>query len=239
MIIVHHKTGALAGTEQRIEATSDRITFGRDPDACDVVFPPSETIVARRHFALVRVPSGEWTYSPFGDRYVAVNGAPAETGAAVHSGDKIELGRPGGPALELVLEGEGLRGPLPVTETQFKVVGAREAARRAWQTASRAVRFGVAGAVVAIVALGGSATYYYLSRSDTARLGQLIEETNRRQAQIAAESISQPVRDKLLAAAYLVVVKDSREIPWDMPRRLLSRPMSLRPMLMSRRCLNS
>src|SRR5205085_6888601 len=71
----------------------------------------------------------------------------------------------------------------------------------------------VAGAVLAIVALGGTATYHYLSRSDTARLGKLIEETNRRQAEIAAESISQPVREKLLAAAYLVVSKDSEGNP--------------------------
>src|SRR5436305_696103 len=102
-------TGPLAGQEQRIEAQSDRITIGRDPSVCDVVFPPDTTLVARRHFALARKLSGEWTYDLFGDHYVAVNGAPAETGAAVHSQDKVELGKPGGPSFGITLEREGLQ----------------------------------------------------------------------------------------------------------------------------------
>ena len=47
MLIIRHLTGPLAGKEQRIEAKAERVTFGRDPNACDVVFPPDATIVAR------------------------------------------------------------------------------------------------------------------------------------------------------------------------------------------------
>src|SRR5438093_4958149 len=121
MLIIRHRTGPLAGKEQRLEPKSDRVTFGRDPNACEVVYPPDETLVARRHFALVRKPSGEWTFELFGDPFVAVNGEPADVGEAVHSGAVIELGRRGGPSFEVKLEGEGLVGDLPVTRPQQKV----------------------------------------------------------------------------------------------------------------------
>jgi len=102
MIIIRHQTGPLAGLEQQLEPRADRIVFGRDPNACDVLYPPDATMVARRHVALVGKPSREWTIEPFGDR-VALNGAPAELGAVVHSGAVIELGTVGGPSFEVVI----------------------------------------------------------------------------------------------------------------------------------------
>jgi pSer/pThr/pTyr-binding forkhead associated (FHA) protein len=95
MLIIRHRTGALAGQGQTVEEPSDRVTFGRDPDACDVVFPPDETLISRRHFALERKPSGEWTLDLFGEPFVAVNGTPAEYARAIRTGDVITLGRPG------------------------------------------------------------------------------------------------------------------------------------------------
>src|SRR5262245_6120542 len=52
MPIIRHRSGPLAGKEQTIDENVERITFGRDPSACDVVFPADLTLVARRHFAL-------------------------------------------------------------------------------------------------------------------------------------------------------------------------------------------
>jgi hypothetical protein len=62
MITIRHHSGPLAGTQQQIEAKSDRIVFGRDPEFCDIVYPPDATVIGRRHFALVKKPSGEWTF---------------------------------------------------------------------------------------------------------------------------------------------------------------------------------
>src|SRR5258707_978710 len=91
MLIVRHLTGPLAGKEERIDPKSDRVTFGRDPAACDVVYPPDATMISRRHFALVRKPSGEWTFDLFGDPYVGVNGTTADQSQAVHTGDKVGI----------------------------------------------------------------------------------------------------------------------------------------------------
>jgi Trypsin-like peptidase domain len=205
VLIIRHATGPLAGKEQKIEAQSDRITIGRDPDACDVVFPPDATIVARRHFALARKPSGEWTYDLFGDHYVAVNGTPADTGTAVHSKDKVELGQPGGPSFTIELEKEGLQDQLPVTGAQFKVEGAHAAAERSRVAASRAGRFGMIGLVVALLAVGVAGAFWYTTRSDAARLGELAADLTKRQAEIVAQTIPDAVRQKLLDAAFLVM----------------------------------
>jgi hypothetical protein len=102
MIIIRHRTGPLAGLEQQLEPRADRIVFGRDPNDCDVLYPPEATMVARRHLALVSKPSREWTIEPFADR-VALNGVPAELGAVVHSGAVIELGAAGGPSFEVFI----------------------------------------------------------------------------------------------------------------------------------------
>ena len=61
MLIIRHLTGPLAKTEQRIESNVDRVMFGRQLD-CQVSYPADATIVARRHFSLVRKASGDWTF---------------------------------------------------------------------------------------------------------------------------------------------------------------------------------
>jgi hypothetical protein len=78
MLIIRHLSGRLAGEVQRIAPQLDRVMFGRDPSVCTVVFPPDDTLVARRHFALVLEPSGEWTVDLLGGPYVEIDGTPAE-----------------------------------------------------------------------------------------------------------------------------------------------------------------
>jgi V8-like Glu-specific endopeptidase len=209
MLVVHHKTGPLAGTEQRITPTGDRVTFGRDPTVCDVVYPPDATIVARRHFALVRMPSGEWTFQLFGDPFVAVDGAPADTGMAVHSGANIELGKYGGPSFGLELQDEGLKDGMLLTAPQHKVMGAHAAADHAEHSAIRARRVAVVGVVVALFAAIGAGAFYYVANSSAERLNKAIAELGRAQSATAAESISQEVRDRVLQAAYLVILRNA------------------------------
>jgi hypothetical protein len=206
VLIIRHTSGPLAGKEQRIDPKSDRITFGRDPNACDVVYPPDATLISRRHFALVRKPSGEWTFDLFGDPYVGVNGEPADPSEAVHSGDKIELGKPGGPSFDIVLEGEALAGGLPVTEGGYRAPGAHAVADHADRAASRARRVALGGVLLAILVAAGAGGLWYSSRLDVARL---TDETRRLQQDAAAQTIGQPVRDKLIRAAYFVVARDA------------------------------
>lgn len=197
MPTIRHKTGPLAGKEQTIDPRVDRITFGRDPAACDVVFPPDLTLVARRHFALVRKPSGEWMYEDFGDPFVAVNGHPAETDEGIPSGAVFELGKAGGPSFEILLEGKAFEGALPVTEVQQKPLSARATTRRL------ALVGGAAMAAVVVI----TGTFMFLSRSEGARLEQAMAQLQKAQADAAAESISAPVRERLLQAAHVVAVQ--------------------------------
>ena len=102
MLTVRHVNGALSGKDVQIPADKERVLFGRQME-CDVQFPPEETSVARRHFALNRKPSGSWTIELFGEPFVAINGVPADNGEVVRDGAKIELGKVGGPALTLAI----------------------------------------------------------------------------------------------------------------------------------------
>jgi hypothetical protein len=200
MLIIRHRAGPLAGKEQQIEGQSGRVTFGRDPAVCDVVYPPDLTIVARRHFALVQKPSGEWTFDLFGDPYVSVDGQPAEVAASIHAGSVIELGRRGGPSFEVIDAGKSLSDVLPATEKQQKVVGSHAAA-------ARARRLSMAGIALAVIAAGAAGTFWYLQRDAGARLETAVAALSDQQAKAAADSIGAPVRDRLLEAAYLVVVQ--------------------------------
>jgi hypothetical protein len=200
MPTIRHKTGPLAGKEQTIDPRVERIMFGRDPAVCDVVFPPDLTVVARRHFALVRKPSGEWMYEDFGDPFVAVNGHPAETDESVPSGAVLEMGKKGGPSFEIVFEGKGVDSALPVTEVQQKVVSGRAAS-------ARAGRLAAIGAAVAVAAVVGTGIVWYTGQSEGAKLEQAFAELSKKQEAAAADSISAPVRDKLLAAAHVVLIQ--------------------------------
>jgi V8-like Glu-specific endopeptidase len=200
MIIIRHRSGPLAGRRQDLDATSGRITFGRDPAVCDVVFPPDLTIVARRHFALVRSPAGDWVFELFGDPFVRVNGEPADLGEAVHNGATIELGRHGGPSFEIELKDEGLAGSLPLTEPQEKIEDAHMAA-------ARARRFAAVGLVLALLAIVGGGALFYYNRGEGARLDSAIAALGEAQAKAAADTIGVAVREKVAQAAYLVVVR--------------------------------
>jgi V8-like Glu-specific endopeptidase len=209
MLIIRHRTGPLAGQETRVEARNDRVVFGRDPDACDVVFPPDATLVSRHHFALVRRPSGDWTIDLFGTPFVAVNSEPAEQGLVVRSGARFELGRRGGPSFELTMEGESKQGGLAMTLAQEPMTGARTAAAKAVRAAARARTFSYAGlALVLLLALGGGAFYYQYWVSGQQLASQLLQ-LNEAQARFAADNIPREYRDRLVQAAHLVIIRDA------------------------------
>src|SRR5882724_1511270 len=209
MLIIRHLTGPLAGKEQRIEAGTDRITFGRDPSVCDVVFPPDATVVARRHFALQRKPSGEWTLDLFGDPFVAVNGEAAEVGQPVHSGAKIALGNRGGPSFEVVVEGQKLDDALPVTQPQEVVAGSRVVAGQARQAAAGARRVAAVGVAIAVLAAIGAGAFYYFGGGAEQRFAEAMKSLDEVRARVASDSISRDDRDILARTVYLVLTKDT------------------------------
>ena len=97
--------------EETVEVTEHaddvgRIVIGRDPDQCQVVFPPDEIRVGRVHCSLTRFAHRyRLSYSP---RYhLFVNDRPARDGQWVNDRDEIKLG-PSGP--KIVVEVCGLGG---------------------------------------------------------------------------------------------------------------------------------
>jgi hypothetical protein len=207
MIIIRHQTGPLGGTEQKIEPKSDRITFGRDSQVCDVVYPPDEILVARRHFALVKKLSGEWTFDLFGDLFIAMDGQPVYEAQALRDGAKIELGRHGGPSFEVRISGETLASELPATGTQEEVEGPHAIALRAERAAARTRRFALAGVVLAIIASSAAAGIYYLVRSEGGRLSEAVTALSKEQERMAGQAISDTAKHKLVQAAYVVLKK--------------------------------
>lgn len=202
MLIIRHRAGVLKGREQSIDDTKDTLVFGRDSDVCDVIFPADETLVSRRHFALERKLSGAWTIDLYGDPYVAVNGQPAENGQALHRGDLVELGKRGGPGFEIVQLGDGNAAKkMAATQVQEKVTNPRLAVAGAKRTAL------IGTALALLIAVGGTAGIYYWSAGQGARLDQAVATLAETQAKAAADTITQTVRDKLLAASYLVYIR--------------------------------
>jgi hypothetical protein len=211
MLIIRHRSGPLAGKEETPTGRQiDRIVFGRDPDACDVVYPPDALIVARRHFALVRSLSGDWTIELFGTPFVAVNGEPADPEEAVCNGAVVELGRHGGPSFEAVVTREAGTSDLGLTLPQEQVEGAHAAADHAERAARRARRLGLAGVMGAlVVAIAGGAFWYLRDQSDR-QFQDKLRSLDDLQARLAADSIPRRYRDDLAKAAFLVVERDAQ-----------------------------
>jgi V8-like Glu-specific endopeptidase len=204
MPTIRHRTGPLAGKEQTFDPRVERITFGRDPSVCDVVFPPDLTLISRKHFALRRSPSDEWMYEDFGNPYVGVNGRPAETDEAIPSGAIVELGKPGGPSFEVIFEGKAATPGLADTIGGYKAESAREAAAKA---AAKARKVGIgAGAAVLVLAIG-LGVVWWTSASQASKLNEAYAASQKRYTELAARSIGQDVSDNLEKAAHVVVIQ--------------------------------
>jgi hypothetical protein len=210
MIIIRHRSGPLAGTEKRLDGGAGRIVFGRYDD-CDVVYPPDVTVVARRHFAIVRKPSGHWTLDLFGTPFVAVDGAPAEPGQPIESGALIELGRRGGPSFEIEFAPESRADIMPLTEVQEQVQLPGAVARSAMLTALLARKWAVYGGAAAIIAVAGLVILTYFIQGETERVNNAILDMVQAQSRTDSDKFTRAVRDRLARSAFLVLVRDSQK----------------------------
>lgn len=204
-MLIKHLSGPLKGTETAVASNLDRIVFGRQLD-CDVVYPVEATLVSRRHFALVRKPSGSWTVDLFGNPVVAIDGKAAEQGQTIRDGTRIELGKSGGPSFSTGLNDTRLDN-YPSTEAQQPLAGARTLAEQARSRASVARGVGIGAVVVAVAAAGFGVSQYFSSQSAFAQLNLAVARADEAQRQLAEVSIGAPVRDHLARAVYHVVTR--------------------------------
>src|ERR1700732_4173348 len=89
MITIKHLSGPLTGQEQSFGDDQERIVIGRDPELCQVVYPPEFTVVRREHVALLRKLAGDYALDMFGDHYTEVNGTAGEPDEPIPNGAKF------------------------------------------------------------------------------------------------------------------------------------------------------
>ncbi|OYW60754.1 MAG: hypothetical protein B7Z40_19565, partial [Bosea sp. 12-68-7] len=207
MLVVRHIDGLLAGQEQRFGSDVERIVFGRDPDLCQVVFPPDCNLVGRRHFALLRELSGDYAIDPFGDHYVALDGVAVESGQQLPRKATLRLGSDNGPGLTTEAEAEvAAQGGLQLTERQQQVDPLRAQLRRSWR-----------GGLVAILVVGilGSAAGFWSWRDRQRQnalqveLADEIQLMQARERHEAGERIAGSDRQRLTRSVFAVVHRDA------------------------------
>jgi Trypsin-like peptidase domain/FHA domain len=205
MTVIKHLSGPLRGEEQSLSDDRERITFGRS-NSCDVVFPPEETIVGRKHFALVRKPSGDWSIDLFGNHYVDVNGVEAQPGQPVPKDAKIRLGTEKGPSFQVV--GDPMAAAMQTgaaTSPQKEQVPLPVRLRRH-------AKAGIAAFLVLVAAGLGWAYYDHVQKTEAAaQLDALAKgqaKVEEEQKKLASEQISTEAQQRLLRGAFIVMIQD-------------------------------
>ena len=173
----------------------EEVTFGRDP-ANDIVFPPeSQRIVSRKHGRLVRQGSGDYSIEPFGDRYIEVNGYPADRGQTVKDGALVRLGDKDGPVVRVRLD------EVRSADADVAVTGRRKEVEPLGRRLARVGRYQVAGlAAIVVVAVAVGWLYF--------RIPSLDAELAALRAGVSADAEADfASTDALRAAAYAVVLR--------------------------------
>src|SRR5579863_4085982 len=212
MIMISHKSGPLAGRSQSFDDDKMTIEFGRESDS-DVVYPPEEDIVGRRHFALVHELNDWIIHLHEGSRglhFVSVNGSPAEQNQTIEPGAVLHLGRKDGPTVVVSFSQPDLAAGMRMTGREEKVTPTRVLYRRL-------SLIGGIVAVAVIAVLGGwiakyiddqkraAATFASLTKVQQAAADKLAKLRGD-----AAASIDQKIIDHLVRATFLVYKQDAK-----------------------------
>jgi hypothetical protein len=203
-ITIKHLEGPLAGQEQSFGDGVSAIAFGRDPETCQIVYPPECDIVGRQHFQLKRTPSGDYTAELFGKRYVAADGTPIDSGAAVKSGSTFRLGRHDGPAFKVEVKAPLAKG-LAVTAEQEEMLTSGE------RLAKLAKRVGAGFGAAALVLLALFGYNLYVQRAHDQALAKLMQDfavAEAAAAERAKKEFSASTIKKLEDSVYLVARKE-------------------------------
>jgi len=131
MITIRHLSGPLTGQEHSFGDDRERIVIGRDPELCQVVYPPEYTVVGREHVAFLRRLSGDYGIDVLGNHYTQVNGGAGIPDASVPNGGVFVLGRQGGPSFLVNIDRSMTSKSLPLTQPQARPASSRSAAARA------------------------------------------------------------------------------------------------------------
>lgn len=177
-LILRFKGGPLAGELREFDERVERVTFGRDPKRCDVVFPEAARAVSREHFALERV-LGAWRVVTNGGSPVFVEGRLAHDGMTLALPCELVLGKDGPSVLvdaeggEALLSTYGERVEQPGAHTRIERLQSRLARHKALALATGLLLFGVAGWLAYEVRAGERRFEHQLAELDAAQSAQL------------------------------------------------------------------
>ena len=189
------KPGETIAAPKNFPAGIEQITFGRDP-VSDLVFPPaSQRIVSRKHGRIYRQGSGDYAIEPFGDRYIEVDGYPADRGQPLKDGALVRIGDKDGPVFRVRLEsaaGEDT-GPVTIKRKGQESTGKKLAMNQ---------RYMLAGLAAILVIAGVVGWMFTRSSSLESELAALRESTT------ALAAADFPSTDTLRDSAYAVILRD-------------------------------
>ena len=189
------KPGETIVAPKSFPAGIEQVTFGRDP-ASDLVFPPaSQRIVSRKHGRIYRQGSGDYAIEPFGDRYIEVDGYPADRGQPLKDGALVRIGDKDGPVFRVRLESAAGddTGPVTIQRKGQESTGKKLAMTRRYQLAGLAAILVIAGIVGWMFTRGSSLE---------SELAALRESTT------ALAAADFPSTDALRDSAYAVILRD-------------------------------
>jgi len=101
-LTITYLDGPMQDTSIEIGDDVEQVLLGRDPERCQIVLPPDQTMVGREHCSIIRS-SGRYFLELGTDRAVRVNDELVEGGRALPMASELQLG-PRGPRLRVLWE---------------------------------------------------------------------------------------------------------------------------------------
>ena len=193
-ITIKHLSGPLTGSpDQTFDDSFDSVVFGRDPEKCQVVYPPDYNVVGKQHFELKRDKAGDYSVGLFGKRYVEIDGTQADVDAPVVTGNVLRLGRKDGPSFEVETAKLKVAG-LEDTGDQSTMLTPAERDRLLRR------RLVYAGGVIAAALVG----VIYYNDWRTSQLDYQLAAMTGEASERAKKEFSEAELDRLKAAVYIV-----------------------------------
>jgi V8-like Glu-specific endopeptidase len=213
-------SGQEAGQSLQFGDDIEQIQLGRDPERCQVVFPPEMTMVGREHCTITRS-SGRYFLEMGPDRAVQLNGSLVEGGCVLPMQSELQIG-PKGPKLSVTWEkNAGLAATTPQEINSEEI--ARRASRPVRETqleaqANTSKRNVVGGMVVLLFIVAGVFLFLQTQVDDvvTEQVAS-VDRLEQKYAQLAADTGSDDLQSALQHASnstYLVIYqkKDGSEL---------------------------
>ena len=200
-ITIRFQGGKLAGQVKTFGDEIEIITIGRNPDRCQVVFPPEETHVGREHCALKRS-LGRYRLQLNGEDRVLVNGREGYHEEELPVSADLRLGPAGPQIVVTTTDAPGM--PATVARGRHEP-GIGTMLQHERKQANRGVLLGLLALIAILIAADIGYRLHQQSVADVTKTQNELDKTG--------PEIADHMRD-IKGSVYLVLVKNSRDQEW-------------------------